>query len=48
LFEVKTREYVVVTFLSILEMAKFGEINIIQENNFNNIVVSLKEGEVNE
>ena len=29
-------------------MAKFGEINIIQENNFNNIVVSLKEGEVNE
>ena len=35
LFEVKTREYVVVTFLSILEMAKFGEINIIQENNFN-------------
>ena len=48
LFKVKTREYVVVTFLSILEMAKFGEINIIQENNFNNIVVSLKEGEVNE
>ena len=38
LFEVKTREYVVVTFLSILEMAKFGEINIIQENNFVNIV----------
>ena len=37
LFEVKTREYVVVTFLSILEMAKFGEINIIQENNFDKI-----------
>ena len=44
LFEVKTREYVVVTFLSILEMAKFGEIEIIQENNFNNIIINKKEG----
>ena len=44
LFEVKTKEYVVVTFLSILEMAKFGEISIIQENNFNNIIISSKEG----
>ena len=43
LFEIKTKEYVVVTFLSILEMAKLGEIEIIQENNFNNIVVSKKE-----
>ena len=48
LFDDFSKPYVVVTFLSILEMAKFGEINIIQENNFNNIVVSLKEGEVNE
>lgn len=48
LFSVKTKEYVVVTFLSILEMAKFGEINIVQENNFNNIVVILREGVVNE
>lgn len=48
LFEIKTREYVVVTFLSILEMAKFGEINIIQEDNFNNIIIDSKEGEVNE
>ena len=46
LFEIKTKEYVVVTFLSILEMAKLGEINIIQENNFNNIVISKKEGEL--
>ena len=44
LFEVKTKEYVVVTFLSILEMAKFGEISIIQENNFNNIIITSKEG----
>ena len=46
LFEIKTKEYVVVTFLSILEMAKLGEINIIQENNFNNIVISKREGEL--
>ena len=45
LFEVKTKEYVVVTFLSILEMAKLGEIKIVQENNFNNIIISKKEGE---
>ncbi len=44
LFEIKTREYVVVTFLSILEMAKLGEINIVQENNFNNIIINKKEG----
>lgn len=48
LFEVKTREYVVVTFLSILEMAKRGELSIIQENNFNDIIVNLKEGENND
>ncbi len=41
LFTIKTKEYVVVTFLSILEMAKLGEIKISQENNFNNIVVSI-------
>lgn len=44
LFEIKTREYIVVTFLSILEMAKHGEINIIQKDNFDNIMVNLKEG----
>ena len=48
LFEIKTKEYVVVTFLSILEMAKLGEIKIIQENNFNNIIISKKEGEVSD
>lgn len=48
LFEIKTREYVVVTFLSILEMAKRGELGIIQENNFNDIIVNLKEGGKND
>lgn len=48
LFEVRTREYVVVTFLSILEMAKRGELSIIQENNFNDIIVNIKEGENND
>ena len=44
LFDIKTKEYVVVTFLSILEMAKYGEINIVQKDNFDNIVINLKEG----
>ena len=48
LFEVKTKEYVVVTFLTILEMAKFGEIEIVQENNFNNIIINKKEGVQND
>lgn len=38
LFEVKSKEYVVVTFLAILEMAKNGELIIYQEDNFDNIV----------
>lgn len=38
LFEIKTKEYVVVTFLAILEMAKNGEMKIIQEDNFANII----------
>ena len=48
LFEIKTKEYVVVTFLSILEMAKFGEIEILQDNNFNNIIINKKAGETND
>ena len=43
LFETTTKEYVIVTFLSILEMAKHGEINIIQENNMDNIIIDSKE-----
>ncbi len=38
LFEVKSKEYVVVTFLAILEMAKNNELMIYQEDNFGNIV----------
>ena len=38
LFEVKSKEYVVVTFLAILEMAKNRELIIYQEDNFDNIV----------
>jgi segregation and condensation protein A len=37
LFEVITKEYVVVTFLSILELAKKQEVEIKQENNFDKI-----------
>ena len=44
LFEVKTKEEVIVSFLSILEMVKHNEIIINQEKNFNNIIISLKEG----
>lgn len=38
LFDVKTKEYVVVTFLAILEMAKNGNLKIIQDDNFGNIM----------
>lgn len=39
LFEVITKEYVVVTFLAILSMAKKQEISINQDKNFNNITI---------
>lgn len=45
LFEVETKEEIIISFLSILEMAKKKEIIIAQDNNFNNIIISLKEGE---
>lgn len=38
LFDIKTKEYVVVTFLAILEMAKLGNLRIIQEDNFDKII----------
>ena len=38
LFETVTKEYVVVTFLAVLEMAKKQELTIYQENNFDNII----------
>lgn len=39
LFDMVTKEYVVVTFLAILQMNKNSEINIYQEKNFGNIVI---------
>lgn len=39
LFDSYTKSYVVVTFLSILEMSKNKEIVIIQDNNFSNIMI---------
>lgn len=45
LFEIYNKEYVVVTFLSILNMAKNQELDIKQEDNFSKIYVIAKEGE---
>ena len=41
LFEELTKPYVVVTFLSILEMSKNKEINITQDKTFGNITVEM-------
>lgn len=48
LFDIVTKEYIVVTFLAILNMSKRNEINIKQDNNFNNIIVEAKGCEENE
>ena len=42
LFEEKSTSFIVVTFLSILEMTKEKEITIKQDNNFNDITIELK------
>ena len=42
LFEIVTKEYVVITFLSILTMSRNQEIEIEQENNFKNIIIKEK------
>ncbi len=42
LFEIVTKDYVVVTFLSILDLAKKQELEIKQEHNFSKIILSLK------
>lgn len=44
LFEVETKEEIIISFLSILEMVKKDEILIMQDNNFHAITISLKEG----
>ncbi len=45
LFEVSTKEYVVSTFLAILEMAKIGELKILQKNTFEEITCEVAHGE---
>lgn len=42
LFEVFNKEYIVITFLSILAMTRKQEIEIEQENNFKNIIIKEK------
>lgn len=42
LFDIVTKEYVVVTFLSILSMTRKQEIDIEQEENFKNIIIKEK------
>ena len=42
LFEIYTKDYLVVTFLSILDLAKKQELIIIQDNNFNKIYLESK------
>lgn len=43
LFEIITKEYVVVTFLAILSLSKKQEIEIAQNKNFDNIIIKSKE-----
>lgn len=43
LFEIKTKSFIVITFLSILEMAKNNEINLVQDNNFGNVIITKKD-----
>ena len=38
LFQEKTKPYIVATFLAILEMTRFGELKIYQENSFGTII----------
>jgi len=42
LFTIKTKSYIVATFLAILEMSKDNEIDIKQEKNFSNIYIELR------
>lgn len=43
LFDILSKDYVVVTFLSILSLTKNGEVVISQDHNFNNIIIKEKE-----
>ena len=43
LFEIKTKSFVVITFLSLLEMVKNNDIYMLQTNNFDDIIISIKD-----
>nr|WP_295971736.1 segregation/condensation protein A [uncultured Bacillus sp.] len=45
LFPIPNKEYIVVTFLAVLELMKRNEITVMQEGNFADIFVSAAEGE---
>ena len=45
LFDIMSKDYIVVTFLSILDLAKKQNLCIKQEDNFNKIYLSLKESD---
>lgn len=45
LFDIMSKDYIVVTFLSILDLAKKQDLYIKQEDNFNKIYLSLKESD---
>lgn len=45
LFEIKEKDYIVVTFISILNMARRGEIDIKQDKNFESIVLEAKDSD---
>ena len=48
LFEVVTKDYVIVTFLSILDLARKQELYITQNRNFNRITLELKGSDAHE
>ncbi len=48
LFDIYRKDYVVVTFLSILDLAKKGNITIKQDSNLDSIVLSMREGSMYE
>lgn len=43
LFNIYNKSYIIVTFISILELAKENQVNLTQEDNFANIYIELKE-----
>ena len=45
LFDIREKDYIVVTFIAILNMAKRGEIDIKQDKNFESIMLEAKDSE---